>query len=134
MKKKRNDRLLMLLSFLESDLYVLAVLFVTLVVLGVLGVTVNWPTAIIGAVLFVVLLLLMRIIIIPRLLKPVTGKEGLIDSRGKVVRQLTPTGIVMIEGERWSAESINGEIAIGEEVEVRRVEGLKLMVRRLKKE
>jgi len=133
-KKTRNDCLRAFLSFMENDFAVIAVLFIVLVMLGALGVTVSWLVAIIAAVLFIIFIWLMRIVIIPGLMKVVTGQEGIIGSQGRVVSPLTPRGVVLLEGERWNARSANGDIQTDEEVEVTGVERLVLVVRRLKKE
>ena len=41
---------------------------------------------------------------------------------------LTPTGIVLVEGENWTAITVGDRIEPGEEVVVTKVEGLKLRV------
>ena len=133
-KKTRNDRLRALLSFMENDFAVIGILFIALIIVGALGVTVSWLMAIIAAVLFIIFVWLMRIIILPGLMKVVTGREGIIGSQGRVVSPLTPRGIVQVEGERWSARSADGDIQTDEEVEVKGMERLVLVVKRLKKE
>ena len=45
---------------------------------------------------------------------------------------LDPEGVVLVEGERWTAVSEEGPIKPGEEVVINRVEGLKLYVSRKK--
>ncbi|MFC2025504.1 NfeD family protein [Chloroflexota bacterium] len=59
--------------------------------------------------------------------KQVTGQEGMIGLQGKVVEPLTPTGTIIVKGERWKAKSVDN-VEIGENVEVVEVEGLTLMV------
>ena len=63
--------------------------------------------------------------------RPVTGKEGLIGRRGVVKTRLAPQGIVLVAGERWQAESLEGPIEEGEMVEVVEVDGLRVRVRRI---
>ena len=59
-----------------------------------------------------------------------TGAEGMIGMTGEVTETLTPAGIIRIAGETWQAESIEGDIGIGEEVEILAMHRLKLEVRR----
>lgn len=63
--------------------------------------------------------------------RPVTGKEGLIGRRGVVKVRLDPRGIVLVAGERWQAESLEGPIEVGETVQVEEVEGFRLRVRKV---
>ena len=65
-----------------------------------------------------------------KMTKPMTGSEGLIGARGKVLKPVGPTGgQVFVEGEYWQAKS-SEPIAVDEDVEVVKVEGLSLEVRR----
>jgi membrane-bound serine protease (ClpP class) len=65
--------------------------------------------------------------------KPETGSEALIGRIAVVKEPLNPKGLVMVEGELWKA-SINSDSAdIGEEVSVSRVDGLKLIVSKIKR-
>lgn len=128
-----DERLRALLSFLDNDFAVIILVFIALAVLGILGVTVSWWVGIIAAVLLVAKLLLLRIIIIPQLLKKVTGREGIIGLAGRVVKPLTPVGIVLVKGERWNAQSAKGDIETDGQVEVTGIDGLMLTVRRMKK-
>jgi len=59
-----------------------------------------------------------------------TGAEGMIGLIGEVRSALTPRGEIFVRGERWSAESIEGTIDVGEEVEVVSIQGLRLKVKR----
>ncbi|MBI4382992.1 MAG: nodulation protein NfeD [Nitrospinae bacterium] len=69
-----------------------------------------------------------------RALRPVSGAEGLIGSRGVVKVDLDPVGSVLVHGETWTAEGGDGAIKAGETVVVRSVEGLKVKVRKIEKE
>jgi membrane-bound serine protease (ClpP class) len=60
--------------------------------------------------------------------RPTTGKEGLIGKTATAQTTLDPTGMVLVEGELWTATSEKGKIEVGEEVIVTKVEGLKLTV------
>jgi membrane-bound serine protease (ClpP class) len=64
--------------------------------------------------------------------KIVSGKEGLVGKIGITKETLNPYGIVLVEGEDWSAESEDGVIEKNEKIEVTKVEGLKLKVKKLK--
>ena len=60
--------------------------------------------------------------------KVVTGLDALIGDTGEVVEALEPTGMVRVQGELWSAESLSGAIAKGEKVRIREMKNLKLYV------
>ncbi|HIH97245.1 MAG TPA: hypothetical protein HA346_06010 [Thermoplasmata archaeon] len=64
----------------------------------------------------------------PQFRKPRVGKEGMIGLLGKVVEPLVPEGQVRIEGEIWTAKSIEGKIDRGEDIKVVGSDGLKLLV------
>ena len=56
------------------------------------------------------------------------GKEELVGKTAEVKVALKPKGIVIIQGERWTAISEKGRLQPGEEVIVTKVDGLKLWV------
>jgi len=56
------------------------------------------------------------------------GREDLIGKTAEVKVALEPKGIVFVEGERWSAISETGRVDPGEEVIIKKVDGLKLYV------
>ena len=60
--------------------------------------------------------------------KVLTGAEGLVGDTGKALTDLSPTGTVFIQGERWHAETDAGFTSIGTPVKVVSVDGLKLRV------
>ena len=62
--------------------------------------------------------------------KNVTGKEGMIGQIGEVTQALAPQGVIRVGDEYWTAKSLGGDIAVGEEVEVINIAGLKLEVDR----
>jgi membrane-bound ClpP family serine protease len=64
--------------------------------------------------------------------KPVVGLSDMVGSKGKVVNQLDPQGMVRIKGELWEAISVGGRVSVGREVTVVGQDGLKLIVRRSK--
>jgi membrane-bound serine protease (ClpP class) len=66
-----------------------------------------------------------------RRLPPAMGSATLAGKPGEVREALDPKGMVQAEGELWSAESEDGsKMAAGERVEVVRLEGLRLIVRK----
>ena len=64
---------------------------------------------------------------------PKVGAEAMVGAEARVVESLpaTGSGTVSINGELWSARSVDGAIAPGETVKIDSVEGLKLRVRRV---
>jgi membrane-bound ClpP family serine protease len=62
--------------------------------------------------------------------RKITGSEGMIGTVGEVKESLKPTGVIRVAGENWQAESIEGHIEVGEEVEVLAIYRLKLEVKR----
>jgi membrane-bound serine protease (ClpP class) len=62
--------------------------------------------------------------------KPVTGIEGLIGEIGEAFSDLNPGGKVLVHGEIWSAESMEGLIHKGEKIIVSEIVGLLLRIRK----
>lgn len=60
--------------------------------------------------------------------KIAAGKEELIGKTAVVVTTLNPKGMVLVEGERWTAVIDKGRAVPEEEVVITRVDGLKLVV------
>jgi len=58
-----------------------------------------------------------------------TGSEGLIGLTGEARSDLAPDGQAWVKGALWRARALNGPIAKGSRVRVRRVDGLLLLVR-----
>ena len=61
--------------------------------------------------------------------KKVTGSEAMIGLECEVIEPLTPAGIVRIGVEYWKAKSVDEDIAVGEDVEIIRVNRLTLEVK-----
>ena len=61
--------------------------------------------------------------------KPTLGFEGLIGEVGEARTKLSPTGKVFVHGEYWNAQA-EGEIDVGEKIEVVGSEGMNLNVRK----
>jgi membrane-bound serine protease (ClpP class) len=62
--------------------------------------------------------------------KVAAGREDLVGRTAMVETALEPRGVVLIEGEHWTAIIDQGRAEPEEEVVVTKVEGLKLMVTR----
>jgi membrane-bound serine protease (ClpP class) len=56
---------------------------------------------------------------------------SMVGTSGKAASTLAPEGMVRIKGELWVATSAEGDVAVGEEVEVVGEDGLKLFVRKV---
>ena len=63
--------------------------------------------------------------------KIVTGREGLPGITGVAMGLLSPFGLVMLEGEIWNAESVDGDIQKDEKVRVKEMKDLKLYVEKV---
>jgi membrane-bound serine protease (ClpP class) len=61
-----------------------------------------------------------------------TGREELIGKTAIVKEALNPEGTIFYKGERWTAISEEGEIKVGEEVTIKRLDGLTLYVTKKK--
>jgi membrane-bound serine protease (ClpP class) len=62
--------------------------------------------------------------------KPATGRENIVGRIAVTRSDLSPDGMVFVEGELWQATSENGSIPSGEQVRVVSADGLRLRVRR----
>ncbi len=58
------------------------------------------------------------------------GREELVGRTAVVEVALEPKGVVLVEGERWTAIAEQGTVEPEEEVIITKVDGLKLMVTR----
>jgi membrane-bound serine protease (ClpP class) len=61
------------------------------------------------------------------------GREELIGKTAVVATSLNPKGVVLIEGERWTAAIDKGRVEPEEEVIITKVDGLKLIVTKKEK-
>ncbi|NJE02321.1 NfeD family protein [Thermococcus sp. JdF3] len=62
--------------------------------------------------------------------RPEVGPEGLIGRTALVVEDLSPEGVVKLDGEFWKAECLNGKAEKGKTVRVVSVRGTKVLVER----
>lgn len=63
--------------------------------------------------------------------KPTTGVEGLVGEMGEALTDLNPEGQVLVHGEYWNAESLDGLITKGTKVKVIEIKYLTIKVRKL---
>jgi membrane-bound serine protease (ClpP class) len=87
-----------------------------------------WVIAIVAIVITAIFIFVAGAVVRSQRRRPVTGKEGLVGKLALVQTELDPTGMVLVEGEHWTARTEGDRIEPGEEVIVTRVEGLKLWV------
>ena len=86
---------------------------------------------VIGIILLAVFIYFIVIWVLRTYRKQVSaGREDLIGKTALVEIALKPKGIVLVEGERWTAVLDTGSAEPDEEVTVSKVEGLKLHVTR----
>jgi membrane-bound serine protease (ClpP class) len=112
---------------------ILALLFGTLTLVDgpIPEMQVHWATAIACGVSFgLITVFLVRIAIRARRNKVITGPQALVGNIGIAQQALTPRGQVLVHGELWQAES-SDPTAPGEQVRVRSVDGLTLLVDRI---
>jgi len=64
--------------------------------------------------------------------KVTTGREGMIGQVAEVKTALKPRGMVMVEGELWTAELDEGQASPGENVIIQKVDNLRLSVTKKK--
>jgi len=90
---------------------------------------VNPWTIIVIAIIIVVFLVFVVIWAVRAHQKQVAaGKEDLVGKTAVVEIALGPKGVVLVEGERWTAITDKGPVEPEEEVIITKVEGLKLKV------
>lgn len=61
--------------------------------------------------------------------RQVTGPEGMVGHVGEVTEPLRPKGTVKVEGEYWKARSVDGDVDVGESVEILDLDKLTLEVK-----
>jgi len=127
MRRSIKDWLIVLVLLLDEAI-VVALVFL---VLWVLGIEIPLPIIIVTALLLGAVVFIMHKAVIPSFRKKrITGSEGMIGLMGEVTEPLTPAGVVRVGSEYWKAKSVGENIAVGEEVEILALDGLKLMVKR----
>ena len=63
-----------------------------------------------------------------RKMPAITGSGSLVGLEGQAVTDLTPTGVVSVRGESWTADALHGSIRAGSVVRVAAAEGVRLRV------
>ncbi len=92
---------------------------------------VSWQVIVVMAMLLVLFFLfVIGAAVRAHMRKVETGEQGMLGEKGRALSALNPRGSVLVEGERWRARAVEGEVAEGEEVEVVGQEGFLLIVRR----
>ncbi len=115
MKRTVKDWLIVLASLSDDA----AVALFILLVLWLLKIPISLPIIIFVVLFFAASAFAMHKLVIPALHKKVTtGAEGMIGLEGKVVKPLTPNGLIRVKGEYWRATSAGKDIVVGENVEV----------------
>jgi len=91
-----------------------------------------WVVAIVAIVITALFVFVVGAVIRSQRRRPITGKEGLIGKTALVQTKIDPTGMVLVEGEHWTAKTDGDRIEPGEEAVVTRVDGLKIWVTKKK--
>jgi len=126
MKRTIKDWLIVLVLLLDEAV----ALGLVLLVLWFFRIRISLPIVIVIALLLGTFAFITHKVIIPSFhKKKVTGSEGMIGLEGEVIEPLTPVGVIRVGGEYWKAKSVGENIAVGEEVEILEVDGLKLAVK-----
>lgn len=89
-----------------------------------------WVVALVVIVVTAIFVFVVGAVIRSQRRRPTTGKEGLVGKIAVAQTEIAPNGMVLVEGERWTARTEGDRIEPGEEVVVKRVDGLKLWVTR----
>lgn len=63
--------------------------------------------------------------------KPVTGSKIMVGKTGEAMNLINPAGMVKVNGEMWSAESLVGRIDAGENIIVKEIKDLTLYVEKI---
>ena len=92
---------------------------------------VSWQVIVVMAALLVLFfLVVVGAAVRAHMRKVETGEQGMMGEGGRALNALNPKGSVLVEGERWRARAVEGEVAEGDEVEVVGQDGFVLLVRR----
>jgi membrane-bound ClpP family serine protease len=87
-----------------------------------------WLIIVLAIIIIILLVLVVYWSIKAHQKKVSAGKEELVGTTAVVEIALEPKGVVLVEGERWTAIAEKGRIEPEEEVIITKVEGLKLTV------
>jgi len=113
---------------LLDDILILAVIFLGL---WLFDVEFTWQLILIVVAVMAVFIFIMHKAVIPAIrCRILTGAEEMVGATCVVTERLCPAGMVKISGEYWKARVVNGVIEKGDEVEVVKIVGLVLEVRK----
>jgi membrane-bound ClpP family serine protease len=126
----RGDMRLNLL-FIASLVDEAIVVVVVLLLLPRLGIRITQPWLTIFFIgLGVYAVVTQRLVMRALKKKPVAGMTSMVGTIGRTETDLTPEGMIKIDGELWEARSLEGSIETNAEVTVVSQDNLKLAVRR----
>lgn len=89
-----------------------------------------WLIAVITIIVIFLLAIVVYLSVRTHQKKIAAGKEELVGKTAVVEIALAPKGVVLVEGEHWTAITDKGRVEPEEEVIITKVDGLKLMVTR----
>ena len=134
---KKIDKKIMLRTIKDWGKVLILMLDEVVVIVGILllihflGIQIPLPIMIGGGITVGIFVLIIHIAVIPSFhRKQVTGREGMVGERGRVVDQLNPFGTIIVKGEYWKAKSLDDNIELDEKVEILGNAGLTLIVKR----
>jgi membrane-bound ClpP family serine protease len=119
---------LIVMASMIDDAAVLVLIFLGL---WFFHVRITWILILIIALVMIAFVFIMHKAVIPSLRRrKVTGAEGMIGMVGKVTEPCRPKGTVKIKDEYWQAKSVEGDLGVGENIEVIGIDKLTLEIRR----
>ena len=102
-----------------------------ILILWIFDIEISIPVIIILAVGAGAFIFIVHRAVVPAIVRrKMSGAEGMVGMTGEVTERLCPKGTIKIKGEYWKAVCNEGDVSTGEEVEVLRITGLKLEVRK----
>ena len=110
-----------------------AVVLLVIVVLQFFGIRIPLLVGIVMGLVLGTFVFIIHVAVIPSFRRRiVTGSEGMLGVQGRVVEPVNPVGVIIVNGERWRAVSIDDNIELNENAEIVGLEGLTLKVKREK--
>jgi membrane-bound serine protease (ClpP class) len=88
----------------------------------------KWLIAIVTTVIAAFVVFVVGAVVKGQRRKIATGAEGLLGKTAVAKTRLDPKGTVLVDGEHWAATVESGSVELEEEVVVRKIEGLRLIV------
>jgi membrane-bound ClpP family serine protease len=121
--------LLVLASLLDE-----AILLVLIILaLRYFHIQITWPIILVAWLAVIIFFIIIHKAVVPSMRRrKVTGADGMIGLTGEVSQPLRPQGVIKVKGEYWKAKSVDGDVGIGDDVEVVGIKGLILEVKRKK--